>query len=192
MEDKKTSDESNQREADESRDREGAIDEQVAYKLKRNHLKNNPKKANVQVAQLAARGMTATEITKITGIPERTVCNHLKAFRKVFKALDDAPDYEKNKSQILSAVELKLLQSMMSESKLKKANLNGLAYAFKQAHDANRLTKGLSTSNVATANRFFGPAPLLPDQMPVVSENQKTQTEKDEAIEVLPDPPSSK
>jgi predicted DNA-binding protein YlxM (UPF0122 family) len=50
------------------------------------------------------------------------------------------------KPEILSTVERTLIQNIVDIDKLKKANLNNVAYAFTQIHQANRLEKGQATA----------------------------------------------
>jgi predicted DNA-binding protein (UPF0251 family) len=65
------------------------------------------------------------------------------------KGIDDPgiiQSFEDIKPEILSSVERKLIENILDSDKLKKANLNNVAYAFTQIHQANRLQRGQATS----------------------------------------------
>lgn len=54
--------------------------------------------------------------------------------------------FEDIKPEILSSVERKLIKNIVDDDKLKKANLNNVAYAFTQIHQANRLQRNQATA----------------------------------------------
>jgi predicted DNA-binding protein YlxM (UPF0122 family) len=67
------------------------------------------------------------------------------------KGIDDPEiiqSFETIKPEILSSVERKLVENILDSGKLKKANLNNVAYAFTQIHQANRLQRNKPTSIV--------------------------------------------
>lgn len=110
----------------------------------RRYVKLNPAVA----FKLRCAGYSYQKIANITGVRKSTVINKIK---RIEKYLND-PDlevYEKNKSLVLSAAEKKLIEAILSDKKVKKANLSSLAYAFTQVYNANRLQQGLSTQNIS-------------------------------------------
>ena len=48
----------------------------------------------------------------------------------------------------MNGVELKMLENLADDGRLKKASVNNLAYAFQNLHNARRLESGQSTANV--------------------------------------------
>lgn len=107
-----------------------------------------------QMLSLAAKNVPAAQIARCIDMNERTVQHRLKKFDKLFKELKNVKDYENVRADLLSATELKMLKSLMSEDKIAKASLNNVAYAFQQVFNANRLTRGQSTANVDTKTQF--------------------------------------
>lgn len=103
-------------------------------------------KENIQILELAGKNLPATQIAGALKLPERTVRDRLAKFRKVFKELRDVKDYELSKASLLSAAELKMLKSAMSEERLAGASLRDVVYGFREIHAANRLTRGQATS----------------------------------------------
>jgi len=67
------------------------------------------------------------------------------------KEIKKAQVYEENKPPILSAMEIRLLNSLADPSKLAQATTRDAAQAFKVIHSANRLEQGKSTSNAAVS-----------------------------------------
>jgi hypothetical protein len=75
-----------------------------------------------------------------------------KAISGLIGLIEDAElikGFEDIKTSVLSATEALLLANMVDSTKLEKANLNNVAYAFTQVHQANRLERGQSTQNLA-------------------------------------------
>ena len=104
-----------------------------------------------KLLDLAMKGVPPALVSKAVGIPKRTVCRHLKKFRKQFKELGNIEAYEATKQQLLSATELRLLKSLNDEAKHKKASLSSVAFAMEKVHQAGRLEKNQSTKNLAVS-----------------------------------------
>ena len=73
----------------------------------------------------------------------------LKPLEKLIKNPDEIENFKSQRTNILTGVEIKLIESLVDGEKHKKASLNNTAYAFTQIHNARRLEEGLSTSNLA-------------------------------------------
>jgi len=113
-----------------------------------------PARKNVTPGEIMAMrvaGMSFAEIARKTGKSKQTIRNNVLKVLKLIneKGLDE---YMKNKSRIFNAAEMKILSEMVKEKKLKKANLQGLAFAFSKIYEANRLEQGLSTQNIIYAD----------------------------------------
>jgi len=103
-----------------------------------------------KVLDLRARGLSISEIAKVTDLGMTRTKDILREFRPVFNSLDNVEQYQHVRRDLLSATELELLKSLNDSEKISKSTLNGAAYAFKQVFDARRLESNLSTSNVAS------------------------------------------
>ena len=63
--------------------------------------------------------------------------------------------FRDKKSDLLDAVQLKLLIEIADENKVKRANLRDLAMAFEKIHTATRLERDQSTANIAMKQETF-------------------------------------
>jgi predicted DNA-binding protein YlxM (UPF0122 family) len=73
----------------------------------------------------------------------------LKPLEKLIRNPDEIESFKMQRANILTALEIKLIESLVDDEKHKKASLNNAAYAFQQIHNARRLEEGLSTGNLA-------------------------------------------
>ena len=96
-----------------------------------------------------SKQMTYKDIGKYFGCCTTTVHNNLKPFLNMLADGADLQAYNAQKSHLLDAVELKLLNTVVDEEKLKKATLHQAASALNIVSGIGRLEKGLSTENVA-------------------------------------------
>lgn len=103
----------------------------------------------VKVLELRAAGRTGDEIASSVKAPRSTVYELLKRFEGLTLDPGVLEAYERNRPAFLSAVELRLLQSLVDEDKIAAASLNNRAYSFTQAFNARRLECGQSTANIA-------------------------------------------
>ena len=85
------------------------------------------------------------EIAKLFDCDKSSVFRALERFEKIIGNPDDIQVYEANKPNLLSAVEMRLLENLTNEDKLKDASLNNVAYSLTQVSNANRLARGLAT-----------------------------------------------
>ncbi len=92
--------------------------------------------------------MSYTKIGKHFGVSRNAVSMALKALVKQIgdPALNEA--FAAKKVEALSAAERILYQALTDPKKIADASLNNVAFTFKVVNDANRLEKGLATSNV--------------------------------------------
>ena len=100
------------------------------------------------LVELRLKGLTNLQIGKKYGVTHQAIS---KRIRGIFRLLDkeNLETYKQNKVQLLTAVEQELLDNILNPSKLKKATLGNIAYAFDKVYQANRLEQGLSTENIA-------------------------------------------
>lgn len=112
---------------------------------------------NSKAMQLIAKGdLSIAEVARASKVSEGTVKRIKQKYAKLFKELKNVDEYKNIKSDLLSAAELTLLKSLMTPGKLRKAPLNQVAFAFKEINVANRLERGLSTSNSASQVQYIG------------------------------------
>lgn len=78
----------------------------------------------------------------------QNIQQRLSRFTSVLPTREEISTYRQNKSQILEAVELRLIDNLVDADKLKQASLNNVAYAFQQVATQNRLEKGLATERI--------------------------------------------
>ena len=102
-----------------------------------------------KMLKLYLKGVPINVIAVCVNIPPSTVRLRLRPFRELLKNEDKIATYVDFKVLLFNAVELKLLQSLMSEEKLSKAQLNHLAYAFDKIVHARRLEEDKSTQNLS-------------------------------------------
>jgi hypothetical protein len=114
-----------------------------------NQAAGNKVSETARIVELYAKGLTLEEISNSLSLPVTTIRSRINPFKSLFKFLEQSEDYRLVKSNLLDAAEYQMLSLMLQPSKLKKASLAGITAAFKELHNANRLTKGLSTENQA-------------------------------------------
>lgn len=96
------------------------------------------------------KNMPVAQAARAAKLPVSTAQRALERYASWIEDIKDIQDFEGMRSQILTAHEMRLLESMMANDKLEKASVNNVAYALRQVHDMRRLHQGLSTANVAT------------------------------------------
>ena len=79
---------------------------------------------------------------------ETAIRLRLKRFAALLKDPEAVAAYKVHEPDILDATRMHLVRHMLSPAKLAAANVNNLAYSFRQLFDASRLLRGESTSNV--------------------------------------------
>jgi IS30 family transposase len=124
----------------------------------------NPRKGvlaeTAKIVEFYAKGIPQAEIAKVLNLSQSTIDSRLKPFKSLFLFLENSASYAAVKSQLFDAAEYQVLSLMLRDDKLEKASLSALTEAFKALHNANRLTKGLSTENQAKSVKFTSAANL--------------------------------
>ncbi len=85
------------------------------------------------------------------GVSKPAVFQALKRFLNILAEPDELEAYKNYKVDLLSSVELKLLERLVNDDVMEKASLNNIAYAFQNLFNANRLEAGKSTGNINIA-----------------------------------------
>ena len=88
------------------------------------------------------------EIAQRYGVTRHAIRLRLKRFAALLKDPEAVAAYKVHEPDILDATRMHLVRHMLSPAKLAAANVNNLAYSFRQLFDASRLLRGESTSNV--------------------------------------------
>ena len=104
-----------------------------------------------QAFKLKYEGRSNKEIGLILGYSDAYVGRALRSFQEIFKHPDIIETYQTNRPDVLSNIELKLLDKLVDEDKLSKASLNNVAYAMTQTSNLRRLESGESTVNIGIA-----------------------------------------
>ena len=104
-----------------------------------------------QVFKLRAEGKTNTEIGKLLNYHHSYISRTIKEFDTLLKPSETIDTYQNNRTHVLNAIELKLLDNLVDTDKLQKASLNNVAYAMTQTSNLRRLESGESTVNVGVA-----------------------------------------
>lgn len=92
--------------------------------------------------------LTYAQIAEKYNTSPQNIQQRLARFTSVLPTKDEIHTYRQNKSSILEGVELRLIDNLVDEGKLKDASLNNVAYAFQQVATQNRLEKGLATERI--------------------------------------------
>jgi predicted DNA-binding protein YlxM (UPF0122 family) len=88
--------------------------------------------------------LSYNEIAEAQGVSKQAIQQRLKPLLPT-KATEE---YKANRPDILAEAQLKLLLSL-DQTRLKKASVNNLAYAFKEFFACERTERGQSNSNIA-------------------------------------------
>ena len=99
--------------------------------------------------------LTYAEIASHLEVPESTVYQALQRINSLIPNPEEREAFSAVKSQLLDAVEQKLVYSLVDEERLAKASLNNVAYAFTQIHTARRLEEGKSTENIGLLSKMI-------------------------------------
>ena len=93
--------------------------------------------------------MTYDLIAKQFGVSRQAIAKSLKPFLQFLENPGQVEAYRENRAEFLDSAEIRLLQQIIDEGKLKAASVNNLAYAIGQLNNIGRLERGQSTTNVA-------------------------------------------
>jgi len=128
-------------------------------------------KKEKKIIELAAQGLSTTDIAKVVNCTRGTVNRRLDKFKNWFKSLEDLDGYSDARGALLDAAEFEMLRSMMKQDKIDKASLNNVAYAFQQVYNARRLESGQATSIQQNQSLNYTKLDIT---------NHKTDSDKDE------------
>ncbi len=92
--------------------------------------------------------LTYKQIGEKYGVSAQAVEQRISRFKEKFADSEEIQQYTSNRDGILTVVEREILSSIIDPSKLQKATINNLAYAFQQIFNARRLEEGKSTANL--------------------------------------------
>lgn len=94
------------------------------------------------------KGLTYKQIGERFGVRASSVARAMKKLANIFPSMAEAEVYRQNRAGVLNAVEMRIVQELSNEDKIKAASLNNCAYTLQQIHGARRLEENKSTSNV--------------------------------------------
>ena len=92
--------------------------------------------------------LTYKQIGEKYGVSAQAVEQRISRFKEKFGDSEEVQQYTSNRDGILTVVEREILSRIVDPSKLEKATINNLAYAFQQVFNARRLEEGKSTANL--------------------------------------------
>jgi predicted DNA-binding protein YlxM (UPF0122 family) len=95
------------------------------------------------------------EIAKALNVPKSTIHAALHRLKNLIPDPDVVKAYEEVRPTLLTAVEQRLMASLLDEQSLEKASLNNRAYAFQQVFHARRLEDGKATEQVSILSRLL-------------------------------------
>jgi hypothetical protein len=107
-----------------------------------------------KIIELAAKNVQVSDIAEAVALPINTVKNTLAKFLPLFKELENVPDFRTVKSDILSAGQLAVLKSALSQKKVEKAGFLSLVQGAEILNKMERLDQGKSTDNIS--HNVFG------------------------------------
>jgi len=124
--------------------------------------------------------LSLAEIARSLGVAKSTVHAALQRLQKLVPDPDLVKAYEEVRPTLLTAVEYRLIGSLMDEETLQKASLNNRAYAFQQVFNARRLELGESTENVSLLSKLVesAHATLFKDTTPQPGAMERLGTEE--------------
>ena len=123
----------------------------MAQLQSRKKLRRPDQKVDVSVALKLrlVNKLTYSEIADKMGCCKQTVHAAIKRFEQIIGNQPEELDaYRQRKAELLEAAELQLLEKITDPETIQKASLNNAAYTFAQLHNAGRLERGKSTSNI--------------------------------------------
>lgn len=94
-------------------------------------------------------GLSYGQIAQAIGQPRSSVHRALTDLCTILDDPDRLQHYHDARGSLLSAVEERLIGSLVDEEALSKSSLNNRAYAFTQIFNARRLEQGQSTTNLS-------------------------------------------
>lgn len=102
--------------------------------------------------------LSLAEIARTLGVAKSTVHAALQRIQTLIPDPEVTRAYEEVRPTLLTAVEQRLMASLLDEDTLEKASLNNRAYAFQQVFNARRLETGQSTQNHSLLGKLMSAA----------------------------------
>lgn len=100
-------------------------------------------------------GLSYAQIAEATGQPRSSIHRALTDLCALLEDPERLQHFHDVKPKLLSAVEERLIASLVDEEALAKSSLNNRAYAFTQVFNARRLETGQSTNNVSVLGKLI-------------------------------------
>lgn len=158
----------------------------------RSKVITHPKSQKIDVAKalkLRLQGNTFDEIGRIFNCHRSAVQQALQKFEAFTSQAETGTltAYSEHRADLFNVVEQHLTGSLLDPDAMAKASLNNRAYALKVIHEARRLEKGESTSNVSVLGKLvlaaeerLGASGPLPHLGKVHEAKEKQQVTADE------------
>ena len=86
------------------------------------------------------------------GCSRQYISKLVKPFKDLIQDPETLDFYRKARPNMLTAAEMKIIENLVDDKKLKDASANNLAYCFQQIHAARRLEEGLSPGSSGNVN----------------------------------------
>ena len=100
-------------------------------------------------------GLTYQQIADATGQPKSSIHRALTDLMTLLDDPERLQHYEDARPKLFTAVEERLMQSLVDEEVIEKASLRDRAVTFGIVHDKRRLEDGKSTSNLAVLGKLI-------------------------------------
>jgi hypothetical protein len=120
----------------------------------RTRVKPGPKTVNTltesdraDLLSLRVKGVDTRTLATRYEVNERSLNKWLKQYDGLFAEIEGIENFKAHRADLLTAAHSRLLKSIVSESKLKRANLGQVATAMDKVYKHERLERGLSTDN---------------------------------------------
>jgi predicted DNA-binding protein YlxM (UPF0122 family) len=92
--------------------------------------------------------LSIPQIAQYFGVSHQAVYKALENVKNIINIDMDLESFEQSRSDLLTAVELQLLNDLVEPTKREKASVNNIAFALSKVFDMNRISQGKSTSIV--------------------------------------------
>ena len=123
----------------------------IPPKTRKQSIKAYQARTESKIITLSAQGLKTDVVAKAVGLDQSTVKKKKKQLCHIINGIKDelklSDKYAVNKSDILTAVELKVLRSLVDRNKLEDSSSKDCATILSKIHTINRLEQGKSTSN---------------------------------------------
>ena len=118
-----------------------------------------PKGKRLDLAQVwklrVVNRLSYGEIARSLGVAKSSVHAALHRLQTLIPDPEIVHAYQEVRPTLLTAVEQRLMASLLDEDALQKASLNNRAYAFQQVFNARRLEEGKATEHLCVVSRLL-------------------------------------